>query len=163
MYLSFGNGQPNFATLLTKIDFDNNTISYAVSVCHSKYDLFSKEIGRSRALGRFNQKPIVLKHVKLAGASAHDLTRHVMQDILSYKENVSSFDSDGFFRTEERYMPTRLRKYAKTWLNNYTKKLPSAKKWAGMKKELLLQSKQKNQLLDSFSTSEVQPLLNKVS
>jgi len=106
-----------FGCLAVSLDRVKNTISYGLSVCHSKEDTYDRHFGRSKAQGRLNQEPNVIKFVRLDQCSAHDITRHVMYDIYQQRD-VLGKDQFGEFTLHG--LPQRARDCAKAWLKNYS-------------------------------------------
>ncbi len=105
-----------FGCLAVSLDRVKNTISYGLSVCHSKADVYDRHYGRAKAQGRLNQEPRVIKFVRLDQCSAHDITRHVMYDIYSDRD-VHASDAYGALTLQG--APQAARNCAKAWLKNY--------------------------------------------
>jgi hypothetical protein len=105
-----------FGCVAVSLDRVKNTISYGLSVCHSKEDTYDRHYGRGKAQGRLNQEPNVIKFVRLDQCSAHDITRHVMFDIYS---NRDIHASDAYGELTLHGAPQAARNCAKAWLKNY--------------------------------------------
>ena len=105
-----------FGCLAVTLDRVKNTISYGLSVCHSKEDTYDRHYGRAKAQGRLNQEPRVIRFVRLDQCSAHDITRHVMYDLYSNRD-VHGEDVYGDFVLQG--APQQARNAAKAWLKNY--------------------------------------------
>lgn len=111
-----------FGVLAVRLDRKNNTISYGLSVCHSKEDVYSKTTGVHIAVNKLNKQPLVIPYVRLENMSAHEITRHVMYDIV-LRRSIVGWDEFNTFVVQEG-LPTRVRKYAKAWLRNYNQQIP---------------------------------------
>ncbi len=117
-----------FGCLAVSLDRDSNTISYGLSVCHSTDDVYDRHYGRSKAEGRLNAEPELIKFVRLDQCSAHDITRHVMYDIYQQRD-VLGKDQFGEFTIHG--LPQRARDCAKAWLKNYAEPASSLESYFG--------------------------------
>lgn len=111
-----------FGVLAVRLDRKKNTISYGLSVCHSKQDVYNKTHGVSRAKFRLDNDPMVIPFVRLEKLGAHEISKLVMYDIV-LRRSIVSYDTTGRVEITEG-LPTRARKYAKAWLRNYNQQIP---------------------------------------
>ena len=115
-YLRDKNGKP-FGVLAVRLDCQNNSILYALSVCHVN-DNFDKKKGVKIATSLLDSNPVKVPFVRVTGMSAHEITRHVMYDIVK-GHSVRAQDIFGSFK-KDTSAPTRARKFAKAWLKSYS-------------------------------------------
>lgn len=91
-----------FACLITKIDWKERKIYYALSTANTNHDMFNKEVGRKTALARLANKPqtaYIGVNAEMIPESGHEITKLVMLH-LSRTPSV----------------PTRVRQGARRWL-----------------------------------------------
>lgn len=111
-------GDP-FACMMTKLDRENGFIKYSVAASHPK-DGFDRVLGRTIAKGRLESCPRVIAIA--VPNSGHEITRIIMQDIITHSEHVSSFTKEyinqAYSNDWKYHIPGRVVAAAKRWLND---------------------------------------------
>ncbi len=109
-----------FACIAVRLNKDAGTIEYGMSSCNPD-DKFDRETARNIANGRLNSAHDVrvIRFVRFDGLSAHEITRHVMYDLVcqapfeTYDEFANLVVIKG--------APQAVRHAAREWLFDYVR------------------------------------------